>query len=98
MKLKKGVKKGLKKSFKIAIIVIVILVLVAIGYLAYKRFFSGKTNNKQTVIEEKIDDYGYVLEEDAPAQYKTLFKELMTALNKDEIDEEAYARLEAQLL
>lgn len=91
-------KKGIKKSLKIAIIVVVVIVLIAIGYFAYRRFFSGKTNNKQTVIEEKIDNYGYVLEEDAPAQYKKLFKELMTVLNKDKVDEEAYARLEAQLL
>ncbi len=94
MKLKKGV----KKSFKIAIIAVVAIVLVGMGYLAYKRFFDNDKPTSKVKVEEKIDTFGYVLEETETKLYKNLFKELVTVLNKDEIDEEAYARLVAQLL
>lgn len=94
MKLKKKV----RKSVKIVIIAVVALVLIGMGYLAYKRFYKDAGTGKTPNIEEKIDTYGYVLEENAPKLYKTLFKDLMKVLNKEEVDEEAYARLVAQLL
>lgn len=91
-------KKSVRKKITIVAVIIVVFLLVAIGYLAYKRFFNEETPGVKVEIEEKIDDYGYVLEDDAPELYKNLFKELRTILNEEEIDEEAYARLVAQLV
>lgn len=90
-------KKGIKKVFKIVIIVVVIALLIGIGYLVYKRFFNDN-NKPKTEVVEKIDNYGYVLEDRDTKLFTKLFKELIKVLNEDEVDEEQYARYVAQLL
>lgn len=94
MKLKKGV----KKKINILVIIAVILIVVAIGFFAYKRFFAGNSTPTKVKVVDKIDSYGYGLEEDAPKEYKKLYKELSTLLQKDDFDEKEYASLVSRLL
>ncbi len=94
MKLKKSV----KKKVNILIISLVVLILLVIGFLAYKRFFNNNTTPNKVKVVDKIGDYGYELEEDAPKEFKNLFEELRKLLSKDEFDEKEYASLVSRLL
>lgn len=87
-----------KKKITLIIIILLLIVLLAIGgYFGYKTINKNKDAIGGTVVVEKIDKHGYTLEEDAPAIYKDLFKELQKVLNKDEVDYEEYAKLVAQM-
>lgn len=87
-----------KKKITLIIIVLLLIVLLAIGgYFGYKTINKNKNAIGGAVVVEKIDKHGYTLEEDAPAIYKDLFKELQKVLNKDEVDYEEYAKLVAQM-
>lgn len=90
-------KKKAKKTFKIIIIVLLILGLSLGGYFVYKRFIKTTEVTTSKVVNE-IKEYGYTLEDDAPKEYKKLFDELDKVLKAEEIDEEAYAKLVAQML
>ena len=73
-----------KKKITLIIIILLLIVLLAIGgYFGYKTINKNKDAIGGTVVVEKIDKHGYTLEEDAPAIYKDLFKELQKVLNKD---------------
>lgn len=91
----------IKKSIRRAVIIILIVLLVGIlafgGYIAYKKFNQGQTVKEKEIIN-KIDSYEYYLEEGNPKEYETLYNSLTDVLNKDEIDEEEYAKLVAQML
>lgn len=93
MKLKPGIKK--------ALIIILIILLVAVlsfgGYQVYK-LINNTTKSTTVKVVDKIDNYGYSLEEDSTKLYKELYKELKNVLNEKEIDEEAYAKLVAEML
>ena len=56
-----------------------------------------KEENHAKVINE-IPEYGYTLEADQPEVYKNLFEKLAKVLSAEEVDEEEYARLVAQML
>ena len=86
-----------KKIILITIILLLIVLLAIGGYFGYKTINKNKDAIGGTVVVEKIDKHGYTLEEDAPAIYKDLFKELQKVLNKDEVDYEEYAKLVAQM-
>ena len=87
-------KRKLKKKVIVLIVLIVILVLSVIGFIIYKSFDKQPSHAK--VIDE-ISEYGYVLEEDQPKIYKDLFKELVTVLSKEEVDEKRYSELISQM-
>lgn len=91
------IKKKVKKTFKIVVIIILILALLVGGYFVYKRL-STSTKPVTSKVVNEIKEYGYTLEDDAPKGYKTLFDELTKVLNAEELDEEAYAKLVAQML
>ena len=86
-----------KKITLIIIILLLVVLLSVVGYFGYKAVSKNKNAIGGTVVVDKIDKYGYTLEEDAPKVYKDLFKELQKVLNKDEIDYEEYAKLVAQM-
>lgn len=87
-----------KKKITLIIIILLLVVLLSVGgYFGYKAVSKNKGAIGGTVVVDKIDKYGYTLEEDAPKVYKDLFKELQKVLNKDEIDYEEYAKLVAQM-
>ena len=86
-------KRKMKKSFKILLVFVVVLVLAIVGFK-----LTNKKEEKQVVkVEDSLDDYGYVLNENETKYYKDLFKELKKVLNSENIDEEKYATLVGQL-
>lgn len=91
------IKKKVKKTFKVIVIIVLVILLLIGGYFVYKRLNNTSSTVTSKVVSE-IKDYGYVLEDDAPKGYKELFNELIKVLNEDEVDEEEYAKLVAQLL
>jgi hypothetical protein len=87
-----------KKKITLIIIILLLVVLLAVGgYFGYKAVNKNKTAIGTAAVVDKIDKYGYTLEEDAPKVYKELFKELQDVLSKDEVDYEEYAKLVAQM-
>lgn len=86
-------KRKIKKSFKILLFVVIILVLVFVGY----KLTNKKTEDKKVKVEDSLEEYGYVLNENETQYYKDLFKELKKVLNSDNVDEEKYATLVGQL-
>ena len=87
MKLKKGVKR------LIYLVVILVVALVLIWYL----FFSGKKSVKKVKVLNKIDNYGYVLNDNKSKTYKDLFKELESVLKKSDVDYSKYASIIAKM-
>ena len=94
MKLKKSV----KKKVDFLVIAVVVLIVVAIGFFVYKRFFVSEGTPTNVKVIDKIEDYGYELEEDATDLYKGLYEELRTLLQQEEYDEKEYASLISRLL
>ena len=89
----KQTKRKMKKSFKILLFVVIILVLVFVGY----KLTNKKTEDKKVKVEDSLEEYGYVLNENETQYYKDLFKELKKVLNSDNVDEEKYATLVGKL-
>ena len=87
----------------IIIIGIVSFVLIALS-VAVTLFIINKDDNKKEPekVEEtkKVDEmtnYDYFLEEDATEYYKELYNELKETLNKEEINDEEYAKVISKL-
>lgn len=91
------IKKKVKKTFKIIVIILLVILLLIGGFFVYKRLNNTSSTVTSKVVSE-IKDYGYTLEDDAPKGYKELFNELIKVLNEEEVNEEEYAKLVAQLL
>ncbi len=90
------IKKSVKKKLIIVLVVLLVCALGIGGYFAYKEFENTPTNKAKVV--DKIDDYGYELESDAPKVYKDLFKQLVSVLKEDPVKDEEYAKLVAQMV
>lgn len=91
-------KRKLKKSTKKVIIVLLIAIIFGLGVYYVIDNFTAKTPvNTEIKVIDKIEDYGYNLEENETKLYKKLFKDLMKELNKEEIDYEKYAELISKL-
>ena len=90
-------KKGVKKVFFTIFIVLLVVSLSFLGYFGYKTYKNMTSKPGEVKIVDEIKAYGYVLEEDAPKGYKTMFKELSKVLAKEEVDEEEYAALVASM-
>ena len=86
------------KGYKTGLIIIIILVLAISSAYVYSRFFykSNKTEGFSVVID-KINKYGYTLDERDSKLMRSKFKELKNVLKKSEIDYETYASLLAQM-
>lgn len=91
-------KRKMKKSTKRIMIILLIAIIFGLGIFYVINNFTTKTpvNSKVKVIDE-IKDYGYKLEENETKLYKDLFKELISVLNKDDVDYEKYAELVSKL-
>lgn len=82
----------MKKRILLIIILILIVVLITVIILW------PKTNKPQEVkVIDKIEGYGYVLEDDETRLYKDYFKALIDTLKSEEVDEEEYAKLVVKL-
>lgn len=77
---------------------IIVLVLIAlIGFMVYTKFFAGKHQAKKIEVVDEIKEYGYKLDENETKLYKDLFVKLKTELEKENPNEEEYAKLVSQL-
>lgn len=84
-------KRKLKKKVIVFIIIFILIILSLVSVFVYK---SMHQKNSSTVkVVEKIEDYGYYLEDDQPKIYKELFKELVTVLKNEKVDYDKYASL-----
>lgn len=83
-----------KKIFLIIAIAIVALALIVT--LVIKLW---PESNKKTEVKviNKIEAYGYILEDNETSLHKDYFEDLVKVLKEKEIDEEAYAKLLVQL-
>ena len=91
--------KKTKLNYKRIAIVIVVLLLFALAiFFGMKMLGSSKKVEPEPVkVVDSLESYGYTLDENETSYYKSLFQELKTVLNEEEVDEEAYAKLIVQL-
>ena len=81
----------LKKKVRVFIIILLVLLLALLSFLVYQELSSKEATKEVKVINE-IKEYGYKLKENKPAKYKKMFEELKEILDKEEVDEEIYAK------
>ncbi len=90
-------KKKRRLKLKNLVVIILILFIIVAGALTVKDKLFGKKAVKEVKVVDKLEKYGYSMNENATKYYQKLFKELKEELNKKEIDEEKYAKLVSQL-
>lgn len=90
-------KKRRIKFGRIFLLLLLIVLLVVGGIFAYDKV-NKKTEPVKKVKEiSSIKDYDYTLKENATSYFKKLFKELDNTLNEENVDEEKYMTLVAQM-
>ncbi len=91
-------KKRKIKKFKMIVTILFIVLLFILGW-CLKDIIGVLKNNGASEVEilEQIESYNYVLNENDPEYFKTVFKDLKEELSKDKIDEENYAKLISEL-
>lgn len=91
-------KKKNKINLKRLIIVILVIIVVIFGIIVVKdKLFGKKEVQEQAKVVDKLDKYGYELNDNETKYYNDLFKKLKEELNKDKVNEEEYAKLISQL-
>lgn len=80
---------------KILVLIIVIIILLMIGFTVIK--FWPKVEEPKDKIINKINEYGYVLEEGKTDLHQQYFEQLVELLSNNDIDEEIYAELIVKL-
>jgi hypothetical protein len=86
-----------KKKKKKKIILIIIIVGIIIGLLLIAKHLYYKMNTNDIKVVDKIDNYGYSLEDRDTKLFKENYNSLKDVLNKSEINYEDYAKYEASL-
>lgn len=87
-----------KKKSKGFIIIFIIIVIVGIsGFTIFNSIYSSTKTVKKIKTIDNIKKYNYILSDNSTKYYKELFKELKTILNKDETNDEEYAKKITQL-
>lgn len=86
----------IKKPVKIIFIIIVVALLAATGYYVYQEYFKKQTVNETKIIHE-MKEYGYTLSNHSTELFKDTFYKLEKVLESDEVNEEEYTKLVAQL-
>ncbi len=88
-----------QKVMKIIIVVLVVIIILMTAFIIYKKFISkSSTSGSKVKVVDKIDNYGYYLEDNDPKEYKDMYYQLQDVLNSKTVDEEAYAKLVARML
>ena len=90
----------MSKKYKIILIILGILIAICVALLAFKYFVFDKNNKKPAVttsIVDKMDDYGYVLDDKDSKLFKEKYYELKDILEKEEIDYNEYGKKIAEL-
>jgi hypothetical protein len=86
------------KGYKTGLLIILILIIAILSAYVYSRFFYKKHKTEGfSVVVDKIDKFGYTLDERDSKLMRSKFKELKKVLKKDEIDYEKYATLLAEM-
>lgn len=81
-------KRKTKKVIKYGLIIIIIVMVLLCAYY----FLFVKNKNDEIKILDNIESYGYVLEDRDTSLYQEYFNKLKNELNKDEINDEEYAK------
>jgi hypothetical protein len=89
----KKTKRHVKKSVKI--LIVALLVLIG-GLIVFKVIKPNTKTIKKIAVSDKIEGYGYTLNENATSYQKKLFKNLKTLLEGNDVDDEEYAKLVAK--
>jgi flagellar basal body-associated protein FliL len=95
--MKRTQKKKKNKQKPLIFILVIVIALMITGGLFVKRTFFGKKTVQAAKVVDKLDKYGYTLEDNATKYQTELFKELKTVLSDSTVDEEKYASLVGQL-
>ena len=96
---KEGKKRRINKKGIILITAVLIIILVAVFFIFLNNKNSDGDSKKVEEVKtvDKIKGFDYELKENETKYYKKLFKELKTTLEADNIDENKYAELVAEL-
>ena len=80
------------KKYKIMLTIISLLLILCVGALLYKKLVYDKKDKPvvYTEVLDKMDDYGYKLDDKDTKLYKDTYYELKKNLDSDEIDYEKY--------
>lgn len=81
-----------KKNLKKVIILFIIVTLLIVGCFGLSKLFHKEKKQTEVKVEDKVEDYGYELDDNETKYYKGLFKELKDVLNSEEVNEEEYAK------
>ncbi len=91
----------MNKKYKISLIIVSILLIITIGLLCFKKFVYDKNSNEKpsvySSVVEKMDEYGYTLDDRDSDLFKEKYLELKTNLTSDEINYEEYAKSLSEL-
>ena len=91
-------KRKLKKKRIIIAMVVLVAIIAAASFGVYKLCFNKKeVKTVATVTDEIANGYNYTITDEATKYSKQLFDDLKKELSKDSVNEEKYAKLEAQL-
>lgn len=86
------------KGYRTGFIVIFVLILAILGTYIFSHFIYKPTKKDGfSKVVDKISKYGYTLDERDSKLMRTKFKELKKVLKADEVDNEEYAKLIAQM-
>ncbi len=86
-----------KKKIMKFVLSVVFVILLIVGYCVIKGEKKNPKKKQEVKVEEKIEQYGYELNNNETEYYKSLFQELKKVLQEEPIDEEKYASLVSQL-
>ena len=92
-------KKKNQRIIKIIFVVVLVGAFLAFIYSFYKSFQKKEAPKEEAKVEDKVEkkEFGYELMDNKSALYKEYFKDLKDELMKDVVNEEAYAKIVAQL-
>lgn len=90
-------KKKRRRIKKIFVIIFVLIILILIFLLGSKIIFKDSSIPEKVKVNDKIDEYGYILNDNETKYYKKTFNNLKNELSNDIVNEEEYAKLIAQL-
>lgn len=91
----------MSKKYKISLSIVGVFLVLAIGLLVYVKFFNKTSDNKKTVVKtyvlDKMDKYGYSLEDRDTKLFKDTYYELKDVLESDNIDYKIYGEKLSEL-
>lgn len=85
---------------KIVSIISIVVLLILLGFLLYYNVFQKTKEKKpaQTVqVVDKIEQYGYSLDDNETSYYQSLFQELKKLTDQEKIDDKEFATLVGQM-